>query len=153
MLTWPIQDGRMNVTKKVLYFRSYSHVKFCCLNDFFNIIGHILTLKFVVLMIFYFNIFGQIHPYFVQVQCLMFIGLNFRSSLKVNVCRCELFLVKFQQIFGQIDWVKITSLKCILMLYSEFIFIFLLYWEKIIINYCCKKCEGYLINLYFLFRP
>ena len=34
---------------------------------------------------------GHIHPYFSQVRRLMFIGVNFRSSSKVEACRCDFF--------------------------------------------------------------
>ena len=42
-------------------------------------------LTIVVLII----IFGQIHPYFGQVQRLMFVDVKFRSSSNVNIRRCE----------------------------------------------------------------
>ena len=39
--------------------------------------------------------FGQIHPYFSQVQRLMFIGEKFWSCSNINVRRCEFFSFKF----------------------------------------------------------
>ena len=39
-------------------------------------------------------IFGQIHPYFGQVQWLMFVGVFLRSSSNLKVHRCKDFLVK-----------------------------------------------------------
>ena len=42
-----------------------------------------------------YSIFGHIHPYFGQVQRLMFVGEKFQSCYNVDVRRCNIFLVKF----------------------------------------------------------
>ena len=54
--------------------------------------------------------FGHFHVYFGHVQPFMFVGVMFRSSFIVHVCRCVYIYVIFEPIFGHIDWVKITSL-------------------------------------------
>ena len=73
----------------------------------FHIFGHIQPLMFVVAVIlFYLNIFSQIHPYFGQVRRLTFVDVSFRSCSNVKVHCCQIFLVKFYPIFGYLDSVN-----------------------------------------------
>ena len=64
--------------------------------------------------------FGHFHGYFGHVQPFIDVGVIFRSSSNIHVCRCELFLVIFELIFGHIDLVKITSLITIVTFFVQF---------------------------------
>ena len=60
-----------------------------------NIFGQIHTFMFVVVVIFIlFSTFGQIYPYFGQVQRLMFVGEKFWSCSNINLRWCKKFSVK-----------------------------------------------------------
>ena len=71
--TWPNQDDQMNMTKIGVHDRKIDNNEHKLLNMIMNFI------------------FGQIHPYFGQVQKLMFVGVNFGSSSNIKVCRWEFF--------------------------------------------------------------
>ena len=68
--------------------------------------GQIHTLMFFVVIFILFSIFSQIHPYFGHTHTVLFVIEKFRSSSNINVCRCEIFSVKFLLILGHLDSVK-----------------------------------------------
>ena len=68
---------------------------------------------FVVEVIFIFlSIFGQIHPFFGQVQRLMFIVVKFWSSSYVKIRHCQFFRLNFNQFL--VILIRLSKLASIL---------------------------------------